>query len=176
MVLLTLIDNKDGSIIIDDYSLIKNEYDDKQISSFLDIAKELLILECIGYFDINYQNDTRKEQAEFMYIRPSIDQLVIKDNKLVGIYINNKYSLFPNINGVLLLDGNKIGTLKDNYQASDNKYDPSYYEDDDVIRYYLGRYPSKLDIPSKEVIDGLKYFNDPMGHLKSIPNLELITK
>ena len=145
MELLTLIDNKDGSIIIDDYSLIKNEYDDKQISSFLDIAKKLLILECIGYFDINYQNDTRKEQVEFMYIRPSIDQFVIKDNKLVGIYINNKY-------------------------------DPSYYEDDDVIRYYLGRYPSKLDIPSKEVIDGLKYFNDPMEHLKSIPNLELITK
>ena len=175
MELLTLYRNEEGVTVINENTLKKEEYNGDTILNFIDEAKDLIIVVHTGIWDINYVNNTSKECVSFRFVHPSIDQFVIENNKLVGISVQEKTSLFF-IDGILLLNGDIIGKIEDEHQSADSVSDPSYFENDEVIHYYLGKYPSSLDELEDINIDGLDYFRRGELYLNTINDFILITR
>ena len=175
MELLTLYRNKEGVTILNEETLKKEEYNGDTILNFIDEAKDLLIIVHNGVWNINYVDDTREEYVTFRFLRPNVEQFVIENNKLIGIYVTEKTSLFF-VNGILLLDGNFIGKITDEHESTDSVSDPSYYENDEVIHYYLGRYPLSSDKLEDIRLEGLDYFRRGDLYLRTIEDFELITR
>ena len=173
MELLTLHRNLNGVTILNDETLKMEEYSEDSALNFFEEAKDLLIIVCRGIWDIDYANNSREEYVSFEFIRPNVEQLVIENNKLVGVHVKDSASIFY-INGILLLNGESIGKVNDKHQEADSVSDPSYFENEDVVQYYLGKYPASLNAPLSIKIDGLEYFNKGEAYLSQVENLELI--